>query len=54
MQQPSIAHPPSTRRQVIVGASLLRLSIWQRLAIAAGLAAILWGAVAWALVATTS
>lgn len=33
----------------MVGTSLLRLSIWQRLGIALILTAILWASVAWAL-----
>jgi hypothetical protein len=48
MQHP-VPHERSTRAPVAVGASLLRLSIWQRLAIAAALAAVLWAAVVWAL-----
>jgi hypothetical protein len=46
MQTP---HQHLTRGPVAVGASLLRLSILQRLAIALALAAALWAAVAWAL-----
>jgi hypothetical protein len=38
----------------VVGASLLRLSIAQRLVIAVALAAVLWAAVAWALFGGTA
>jgi hypothetical protein len=41
---PSIAHPPAP-----VPPSLLRLSAGQRLALAALLALVLWGAVLWAM-----
>jgi hypothetical protein len=46
MQAP---HQHVKRGPAVVGASLLRLSIWQRLAIALALAVALWAAVAWAL-----
>jgi hypothetical protein len=47
--QAQASHQHVTRGPVVVGASLLRLSIGQRLAIAALLSALLWGAVAWAI-----
>ncbi len=43
------AHTHSHRAEVALAPSLLRLSIWQRLGIAALLVAVLWLAVAWAL-----
>ncbi|MCC6947872.1 MAG: hypothetical protein IT539_08910 [Bradyrhizobiaceae bacterium] len=45
-------HPPA--QSAVVPPSLLRLSVAQRLAIAAGLAAVLWAAVAWALLWSVS
>jgi hypothetical protein len=41
---PGHAHPP-----VAVSLSLLRLSVWERLAVAAVMIAVLWGAVFWAI-----
>ncbi len=41
---PGHIHPPAA-----TGLSLLRLSVWQRLGIAAGLAALVWLAAYWAL-----
>ncbi|HEY7458316.1 MAG TPA: hypothetical protein VH765_06150 [Xanthobacteraceae bacterium] len=52
--QNQLSHQHPVRAAAAVGVSLLRLSIWQRLAIAAALAAVLWVAVAWALLGTTS
>jgi hypothetical protein len=40
-------HPAS--RSLVVSTSLLRLSGGQRIAIAAGMAMLLWGAVVWAI-----
>jgi hypothetical protein len=40
---PGHAHPPAA-----AGLSLLRLSVWQRLCIAAALIALMWLAVLWA------
>jgi hypothetical protein len=51
MQAP---HQHVTRGPVAVGASLLRLSIWQRLAIAFALTVALWAAVGWALLKAAS
>jgi len=42
-------HEHARRDPAIVPASLLRFSAMQRLAIAAALAALLWGAVLWAI-----
>jgi hypothetical protein len=42
-------HDHARRGSAIVPASLLRFSAMQRLAIAAALAALLWGAVLWAI-----
>jgi hypothetical protein len=41
---PGDIHPPAA-----VAPSLLRLSVWRRLAVAAALTALLWLAVLWAL-----
>jgi hypothetical protein len=41
---PGHSHPPSQ-----VGVSLLRVSAWQRLALAAGLSALMWLVVYWAM-----
>jgi hypothetical protein len=41
---PGHAHPPAS-----VSPSILRLSAWERLAVAAVIIAALWGAVAWAI-----
>ena len=41
---PGRAHPPAA-----IGASVLRLSVWQRLIAAAAAIAVLWGAVFWAM-----
>jgi hypothetical protein len=41
---PGHVHPPASTTM-----SLLRLSVWQRLGIAAGLAALIWLAAYWAL-----
>jgi hypothetical protein len=53
MQHPAPHHHLSAARAV-VGPSLLRLSVMQRLAIAAASAAFLWAAVAWALLGSGS
>jgi hypothetical protein len=37
-------HPPAA-----IGVSLLRLSVWQRLAIAAALIVLMWAAALWAM-----
>ena len=42
-------HTHPAPRSLVVSPSLLRLSGGQRIAIAAGLAALLWGAVVWAI-----
>lgn len=42
-------HDHARRSPAIVPASLLRFSAMQRLAIASALAALLWGAVLWAI-----
>jgi hypothetical protein len=47
--QHAATHPPAERVAATVAPSLLRLSVAQRLAIAAALAAALWLAVGWAL-----
>jgi hypothetical protein len=44
-----VTHDHARRGPAIVSASLLRFSALQRLAIAAALAALLWGAVLWAI-----
>jgi len=41
---PGEGHPPAS-----IAPSILRMSVVQRLAIAAGLIALLWGAVIWAM-----
>jgi hypothetical protein len=41
---PGHGHPPAP-----AGASLLRLSAWQRLSLAAGFSALIWLAVYWAM-----
>ena len=43
------AHPPHAHPPAPAGFSLLRLSLAGRLAVAAALAAVIWGGVAWAL-----
>jgi hypothetical protein len=48
MHDPALHHH-SARSSVVLAPSLLRLSVMQRAAIAAVLAAILWAAVVWAL-----
>jgi hypothetical protein len=52
MQSPVPQHV--SRGPAVVGASLLRLSIAQRLVIAVALAAVLWAAAAWALFGGTA
>jgi hypothetical protein len=52
--QASPIHQHGGRAPATVSASLLRLSIAQRLLIAGALAAVLWAAVAWALLGATS
>jgi hypothetical protein len=52
--QTQASHQHVTHRPAVLGASLLRLSVAQRLAIAAALAAILWAAVAWAILGAAS
>ena len=41
---PGRGHPPAA-----LAPSILRLSLWQRLAVAAGLSAVVWLAVVWAM-----
>jgi hypothetical protein len=41
---PGHAHPPAS-----VSPSILRLSAWERLSVAAVIIVVLWGAVAWAI-----
>jgi hypothetical protein len=52
--QTHASHQQETRGPAAVRASLLLLSVAQRLAIAAALAAILWAAVAWAILGSAS
>jgi hypothetical protein len=43
-------HPPGQGHMpVAAGSSLLRLSVWQRLAVAAAVVAVLWAATFWAM-----
>jgi hypothetical protein len=45
-------HPPGEEHpRASVSPSILRMSVFERLAIAAAVIAVLWGAVAWAMLA---
>ena len=43
------AHPHTHPHPVVISPSILRMSVWQRLVIAAGVIVVIWAALFWAM-----